>query len=60
MAQCLPRLTCITCRNHGAHFENHRVAFEEGAGKDDAVIDEDARSPADSVHSDEKKDEGKV
>ena len=50
-------------RNHGAQFEKHRVAFEEGAGNDDAVINEDFvgdDTGADSVHTDEKKDQEKV
>jgi SHS family lactate transporter-like MFS transporter len=31
-------------RNHGSNFEQHKTAFEEGAGKDDAMI-EDVNSP---------------
>lgn len=50
-------------RKHGAHFEKHRVAFEEGAGHDDPVVDDgdedivskDAVARVDSVHTDEKK-----
>ena len=45
-------------RNHSSHFEQHRVAFEEGAGRDDAHI-EDPASPSGSVHTDDKKDDEK-
>jgi SHS family lactate transporter-like MFS transporter len=41
-------------RNHGSHFENHKTAFEEGAARDDAMIedvDASTESP-DSKHSD--------
>lgn len=27
------------CRNHGSHFEKHKVAFEEGGGLDDAMAE---------------------
>ncbi|TDL17206.1 MFS general substrate transporter [Rickenella mellea] len=31
--------TIIGPENHGAHFEKHKAAFEEGGGDDDAFID---------------------
>jgi hypothetical protein len=30
-------LTSPSARNHGSHFERHKVAFEEGAGKDEVA-----------------------
>ncbi|KAF8632040.1 hypothetical protein AX15_002084 [Amanita polypyramis BW_CC] len=27
--------------NHGSHFEKHKTAFEEGAGRDDAIVQEE-------------------
>ncbi|KAF8523993.1 MFS general substrate transporter [Gautieria morchelliformis] len=36
--------------NHGSHFEQHRVAFEEGGGQDDAYVEQTTQSPAGSVH----------
>jgi len=30
-----------TYRNHGARFERHKAAFEEGGGDDDAFFDND-------------------
>jgi SHS family lactate transporter-like MFS transporter len=34
-------------RNHGSHFEKHKAAFEEGAGRDDAMMEdvEETSSP---------------
>jgi hypothetical protein len=29
-------------RNHGAHFENHKAAFEEGGGEDDAWFEDES------------------
>ena len=31
----------ISSRNHGAHFEKHKTAFEEGGGRDELEEDED-------------------
>ncbi|KAF8588586.1 MFS general substrate transporter [Ramaria rubella] len=43
--------------NHSSHFEKHRVAFEEGAGRDDAYVDEDPSTPeTPSVHSTDEKE----
>ncbi|KAA1474767.1 carboxylic acid transporter [Dentipellis sp. KUC8613] len=54
--------------NHGAEFEKHKTAFEEGGGRDDAIVDEEEvaavetvevpreKSP-DSVRTDEKREE---
>ena len=39
-------------RNHGSNFEQHKTAFEEGAGQDDAIIED--------VHSPEKDKNGSV
>jgi len=45
--------------NHGSHFERHKAAFEEGAGADDAILDDEVEgkqsveggsSREDSVH----------
>jgi SHS family lactate transporter-like MFS transporter len=33
-------VTIIGPENHGSHFENHKTAFEEGGGRDDAVADD--------------------
>ncbi|KIJ54140.1 hypothetical protein M422DRAFT_221672 [Sphaerobolus stellatus SS14] len=44
--------------NHSSHFEKHRVAFEEGAARDDAYIDDENRevsSRDSSVGTDEKR-----
>lgn len=32
-------LTLIGPENHGSHFENHKTAFEEGGGRDDAYYE---------------------
>ncbi|KAG0708458.1 carboxylic acid transporter protein [Suillus ampliporus] len=32
-------ITIVGPENHGSHFENHKAAFEEGGGRDDAVAD---------------------
>ncbi|KAG2344444.1 carboxylic acid transporter protein [Suillus weaverae] len=32
-------VTIIGPENHGSHFENHKAAFEEGGGRDDAVAE---------------------
>lgn len=28
-------------RNHGSHFEKHKTAFEEGGGRDEAMIEDE-------------------
>lgn len=28
-------------RNHGSQFEKHKVAFEEGGGNDDALLEDE-------------------
>ncbi|KAG2147433.1 carboxylic acid transporter protein [Suillus bovinus] len=33
-------ITIIGPENHGSHFENHKTAFEEGGGRDDAVAED--------------------
>lgn len=44
------RLRCSCARrNHGSHFEKHKVAFEEGAARDDAFIEEDDTAPRHDV-----------
>jgi MFS transporter, SHS family, lactate transporter len=30
----------LSCRNHAAHFEKAKTAFEEGGGNDELEIDE--------------------
>ncbi|KAF8516333.1 carboxylic acid transporter protein [Hysterangium stoloniferum] len=43
--------------NHSSHFEKHRVAFEEGAGQDDAVVEDMERTtshPSSESQLDEK------
>jgi len=37
-------LISLPLRNHGSHFEAHKAAFEEGAARDDAMI-EDRSTP---------------
>ncbi|KAG1732452.1 carboxylic acid transporter protein [Suillus paluster] len=37
-------ITIIGPENHGSHFENHKTAFEEGGGSDDAVPDDPSRT----------------
>ena len=34
-------ITIIGPENHGSHFEQHKPAFEEGAGRDDAMLADD-------------------
>ncbi|GLB38825.1 putative MFS general substrate transporter [Lyophyllum shimeji] len=34
-------ITIIGPEKHGSHFEKHKTAFEEGAARDDAVMEED-------------------
>ncbi|KAF8889876.1 carboxylic acid transporter protein [Infundibulicybe gibba] len=36
-------ITIIGPENHGSHFEKHKTAFEEGAARDDALTEDDAR-----------------
>ncbi|PFH49486.1 hypothetical protein AMATHDRAFT_63047 [Amanita thiersii Skay4041] len=33
-------VTILGPENHGSHFEKHKTAIEEGAGRDDALVDE--------------------
>ena len=33
-------VTILGPEAHGAHFEKHKTAFEEGGGRDDAVVEE--------------------
>ena len=50
-------VTSSLFRNHASHFEQHKTAFEEGGGRDDAVMeDEDENGnhsikDSDHVHS---------
>ena len=37
-------------RKHGAHFERHKLAFEEGGGRDDAIIEDQEKSSKKSSH----------
>ncbi|KAG6912031.1 hypothetical protein DXG01_000279 [Tephrocybe rancida] len=39
-------ITIIGPEKHGSHFEKHKTAFEEGAARDDALLEDEA--PADS------------
>ncbi|KAF8511737.1 carboxylic acid transporter [Hysterangium stoloniferum] len=41
--------------NHGSHFEKHRVAFEKGAGEDDAVVEGKQASRPTSIHEVDEK-----
>ncbi|KDQ51274.1 hypothetical protein JAAARDRAFT_536713 [Jaapia argillacea MUCL 33604] len=34
-------ITLIGPENHSSHFEKHKTAFEEGAGRDEAMIEDD-------------------
>ncbi|EIM81380.1 MFS general substrate transporter [Stereum hirsutum FP-91666 SS1] len=34
-------ITIIGPENHGAHFEKHKTAFEEGGGDDNAILEEE-------------------
>ena len=49
-------VTILGPENHASHFEKHKAAFEEGAGEDDAVVDEEAEpgSPRSVGSIDEK------
>ena len=38
-------------RNHSSHFENHKAAFEEGGGKDEAEADNTSQTSYREVHS---------
>ncbi len=57
-------VTILGPENHGSHFEQHKPAFEEGAARDDAIIDEvvapaqvGEKSGRDSVSMIEKSEE---
>jgi hypothetical protein len=55
----------LPCRKHGSQFENHKTAFEEGAARDDALIEDELAVKNDSrptsVWDDEKeKEKGSV
>ncbi|RDB21642.1 Carboxylic acid transporter [Hypsizygus marmoreus] len=45
-------ITIIGPEKHGSHFEKHKAAFEEGAARDDAIIEEDVEA----VDSHDEKD----
>ncbi|KAF8632039.1 hypothetical protein AX15_002083 [Amanita polypyramis BW_CC] len=34
-------ITILGPENHGSHFEKHKTAFEEGAGRDDAIVEDE-------------------
>ncbi|KAI9456312.1 carboxylic acid transporter protein [Boletus coccyginus] len=36
-------ITIVGPENHASHFEEHKTAFEEGGGRDDAIMDEDKK-----------------
>lgn len=42
------------CRKHGAHFEKNKTAFEEGAGRDEAILDEDGNEIHQTPQSDSR------
>ncbi|KAF8148294.1 carboxylic acid transporter protein [Crassisporium funariophilum] len=42
-------ITIVGPENHGSHFEKHKTAFEEGAARDDALVEDD------DVHNDDEK-----
>ncbi|KAG1785622.1 major facilitator superfamily domain-containing protein [Suillus plorans] len=44
-------ITIIGPENHGSHFENHKTAFEEGGGRDDAVADSASQTSFHEVNS---------
>lgn len=44
-------ITIIGPENHGSHFENHKTAFEEGGGRDDAVADSASQTSYREVNS---------
>ncbi|KAI0059594.1 MFS general substrate transporter [Artomyces pyxidatus] len=53
-------ITIIGPEKHGLRFEKHKVAFEEGGGTDDAIVDDEVeRQSPGSQHSDEIMDEKK-
>ncbi|KAK7036163.1 MFS domain-containing protein [Favolaschia claudopus] len=51
-------ITIIGPENHGSHFENHRAAFDQGGGDDEAYIDEEGvQRPAPARDDEEKASE---
>ncbi|KZV81948.1 MFS general substrate transporter [Exidia glandulosa HHB12029] len=42
-------LVIVGPENHGSHFEKHKVAFEEGAARDDAFVEDDDVIPTGEV-----------
>ncbi|KAF9049224.1 carboxylic acid transporter protein [Hymenopellis radicata] len=59
-------VTILGPENHGSHFEQHKPAFEEGAARDDAIIEEvvapaqvGEKSSRDSVSVNEKMTENR-
>ncbi|KAG1824236.1 carboxylic acid transporter protein [Suillus variegatus] len=44
-------ITIIGPENHGSHFENHKTAFEDGGGRDDAVADNASQTSYREVNS---------
>jgi hypothetical protein len=38
---CSSFVVCHVTRKHASHFEEHKTAFEEGGGRDDAVVDDE-------------------
>jgi len=47
-------ITIIGPENHGSHFEKNRVAFEEGAGREDIILDDDDREGSAAASTEEK------
>ena len=50
----------LACRKHGFEFEKHKLAVEEGAGRDESIADGEHESPESgsrptSINIDEKK-----
>ncbi|KAG9308909.1 carboxylic acid transporter protein [Chiua virens] len=43
-------VTLFGPEHHSSHFENHKTAFEEGGGQDDAVMDDDRE-----IHEEDEK-----
>jgi len=60
---CPPFLSLVKCplrgrisfpRHHSSHFEKHKTAFEEGGGRDDAIMDDDEPGRTEVREDDEK------
>lgn len=47
-------MMCLVARNHSSHFEKNKIAFQEGAGVDEIIMDDDETQRESTSDTDEK------